>query len=58
MLLDTISNEFVKLENIELYTYYHLTLENNGNDDDRVGIWANGILTEPTSKNSFLTPLL
>jgi hypothetical protein len=53
LLLAAVSLEFVKLENTNLYTYYHFTLENNGNDDDRFGVWANGILTETPSNNQF-----
>jgi hypothetical protein len=53
LLLSAVSKEFVKLENTNLYTYYHFILENNGNDDERFGVWANGILTEIPSKNYF-----
>jgi hypothetical protein len=53
ILLAAISPDFVKLENQELYTYYNLTLENNGDDDKRFGIWANGLLTETPSNNQF-----
>ena len=53
LLLSAVSKEFVKLENTNLYTYYHFILENNGNDDERFGVWANGILTETPSKNQF-----
>ena len=53
LLLSAVSNDFKKIENTNLYTYYHFILENNGNDDERFGVWANGILTETTSKNQF-----
>jgi hypothetical protein len=53
LLLSSVSNDFKKLENNNLYTYYHFILENNGNDDERFGVWANGILTETPSKNQF-----
>jgi len=53
LLLSVLSNDFVKLENIELYTYYHFILENDGNNYKRYGVWANGILTETPSKNQF-----
>lgn len=53
LLLSAVSNDFVKLEDTNLYTYYHFILENNGNDDERFGVWANGILTETPSKNQF-----
>ena len=53
LLLCAVSEDFKKLDNIKLYTYYHFTLENNGNDHERYGIWANGILTETPSKNQF-----
>ena len=53
LLLSAVSKEFLKLENTNVYTYYHFILENNGNDDERFGVWANGILTETPSKNQF-----
>ena len=53
LLLSAVSKEFIKLENTNLYTYYHFILENNGNDDERFGVWANGILTETPSKKQF-----
>jgi hypothetical protein len=53
LLLSSVSNDFKKLENNNLYTYYHFILENNGNDDERFGVWANGILTETPSKKQF-----
>jgi hypothetical protein len=54
LLLASVSNDFIKLETTNVYTYYHFILENNGNDDERFGIWANGILTETPSKNQFI----
>ena len=53
LLLSAISKDFVKLENTNLYTYYHFCLENNKNDNERFGVWANGILTETPSKAQF-----
>jgi hypothetical protein len=53
LLLSAVSNDFKKLENTDLYTYYHFILENNGNNDERFGVWANGILTETSSKKQF-----
>lgn len=53
LLLSAVSKDFTKLENTNLYTYYHFTLENNGNDDERFGVWANGRLTETPSKKQF-----
>jgi len=54
LLLSAVSNDFKKIEDINLYTYYHFVLENNGNDDERFGVWANGILTETPSKKIFM----
>jgi hypothetical protein len=53
LLLSSVSNNFKKIENTNVYTYYHFILENNGNDDERFGVYANGILTETPSKNHF-----
>ena len=52
-LLCSLSKDFIQLTDKDEYTYYHLCLENNGNNDERFGIWANGILTETISKNQF-----
>jgi hypothetical protein len=54
LLLSSISKDFVKLENNDVYTYYHFILENNGNDENRFGVWANGVLTETPSKTHFI----
>lgn len=53
LLISAISKDFIKLENTNLYTYYHFCLENNKNNNERFGVWANGILTETPSKNQF-----
>jgi hypothetical protein len=56
LLLASLSDQFVKLDNNNLYTYYHFILENNGNDiEDRYGVWANGILTDTPSKDYFMS---
>ena len=57
LLLSSVSTDFIKLENTNVYTYYHFILENNGNDDERFGVWANGILTETSSKNLFISAI-
>ena len=36
------------------FTYYHLTVESDGDENKRYGIWANGILSETPSKKQFL----
>ena len=54
LLLASVSSSFVKLENKEVYTYYHFAVENDGDDDSRYGVWGNGVLTETPSKNQFV----
>jgi len=54
ILLSAASDDFVKLTDTDIYTYYHLVPENDGDDNQRFGIWANGILSETPSKNQFL----
>jgi hypothetical protein len=54
LLVCALSKQFIKLKNTNLYIYYHFILENNGNNDERFGVWANGILTETPSKNQFM----
>jgi len=54
LLLSAASKRFVKLENRDKYTYYHLLLENAGKDTDMFGVWANGVLTETPNKIEFM----
>ena len=51
LLLAGVSKIFTKLLDNDVYTYYHFTLDNDGDDDRRFGVWANGILSETPSKN-------
>jgi hypothetical protein len=53
MLISAVHRDFVKLMNNDEYTYYHFTIENDGNDDQRYAVWANGLLCETPSKNQF-----
>jgi hypothetical protein len=54
LLLAAASNDFVKINDTEKYTYYHFVLEDNGNDKMKFGVWANGVLSETISKHFFL----
>jgi hypothetical protein len=54
LLLAGASNNFEKIMGNDKYTYYHFFVENNGNDNEQFGVWANGVLTETTSKNYFI----
>lgn len=54
LLVSAVSKEFKKLDNTDMYTYYQFTLENNGGEDDRFGVWANGILLETPTRANFL----
>jgi len=52
ILIAAVSDRFNKITDKEMYTYYHMILDNEGDDSMRYGIYANGILTEtPTKKN-------
>lgn len=53
MLISAVHRDFVKLMNNDEYTYYHFTIDNDGNDDKRYAVWANGLLCETPSKNQF-----
>jgi len=55
LLLLGLSDKFIQMKDSNIYTYYHLVPENNGDDDQRFGIWANGVLTETPSKNQFMS---
>ena len=51
-LLVALSKDFKKLENNDLYTYYHLALENDS-EQQQFAIWANGVLAETATKDEF-----
>jgi len=52
LLLAGLSSLFKQLTEQKKFTYYHLILESN-DDDERFGVYANGILTETPSKKQF-----
>ena len=54
LLLAAVSDQFVQLTDNEMYTYYHFVLENDGVDNQKFGIWANGVLSESTTKQHYL----
>ena len=45
------SDKFEKVLDTNVYKYYHFTLETDGDEDRRFGVWANGILVETPSNN-------
>jgi len=53
LLFSASSTLFTPLHDTNMYTLYNFVLENDGNDDIRYGIWANGVLCETPSKNYF-----
>jgi hypothetical protein len=55
LLLAAVSKNFTKVENNNVFTYYHFILENNNDNEERFGVWANGILTETPSRNRFIS---
>jgi hypothetical protein len=57
LLLAGYSKEFEAIQDNDIYTYYHFMLENNGNDDQQFGVWANGVLMETPSKNQWIHSL-
>jgi hypothetical protein len=55
LLLVCNSDDFKPMKNNDVYTYYHFTLENDGDDSMRYGVWANGLLMETPNKEGFNT---
>jgi hypothetical protein len=49
-----VSNKFEAVDDNNEYTYYHLVLEHDSDENKRYGIWANGVLTESQSEKHFL----
>ena len=54
LLLASVSKDFQKMLDDEIYVYYHFILENNGDLEERFGVWGNGVLTETPSKKNFI----
>ena len=53
LLLCCNNSDFKQIINNNEYTYYHIVLENIDKDKN-YGIWANNVLTESMSENSFI----
>ncbi len=45
------SDKFEKVLDTNVYKYYHFSLDGDGDEDRRFGVWANGILVEVPSNN-------
>jgi hypothetical protein len=45
------SDKFEKVLDNDIYKYYHFSLDGDGDNDRRFGVWANGILVETPSNN-------
>jgi len=45
------SDKFVKVEDTNVYNYYHFSLDGDGDNDRRFGVYANGLLVETPSNN-------
>jgi len=53
LLLAGLSEKFKKMEDKNTYTYYQLILDNEGDENRRFGIYANGVLAETPSEKFF-----
>lgn len=53
LMIAPVSKSFNPILTRDLFTYYHFTVENDGDDDRRYGVWANGFLTETPSVNQY-----
>jgi len=45
------SDKFEKVLDTNVYKYYHFSLNGDGDNDRRFGVWANGLLVETPSNN-------
>jgi hypothetical protein len=52
LLLACVSDQFAPMPDNKVYTYYHLLLNNDNDEEERFGIWANGILTETPNEKT------
>lgn len=53
LLLAAASDHFKPILETSIFVYYHFILENDGDDEKRYGVWANGVLVETPSKKNF-----
>jgi hypothetical protein len=53
LMIAPVSKDFQPILTTDLFTYYHFTVENDGDDDRRYGVYANGFLTETPSVNQY-----
>jgi hypothetical protein len=53
LIVAPVCKDFKAILNTDVYTYYHFTVENDGDDDRRYGVWANGFLTETPSTHQY-----
>jgi Hint domain len=58
LLVAAVNDEFEQIQDTNVYTYYHLVLEHDGDQDRRYGIYANGVLSETISENDFLKKMM
>lgn len=54
MLLASVSKSFEQIKDRCKYTYYHIVLDNENDEQTQYGIWANGVLTESQDMVAFL----
>ncbi len=52
LLIAYVSDQFIAMPDQYRYTYYHLLLDNDNDEEARYGIWANGILTETPNEKT------
>jgi len=55
ILLASASSNFKALDDEKQYTFYNFALEDDGDENKRFGVYANGLLVEIPSKNMFLS---
>jgi len=53
LMIAPVSPLFSQIKERKLFTYFHFSVQNDGDDDRRYGVWANGFLTETPSVNQF-----
>ena len=53
LLLAAASDKFVLLNNRDTYTVYHFVLENDGDKNQKYGVWANNTLVQSISENVY-----
>lgn len=54
LILAAACNQFIKVEDKKTYNFYHLILDDDGDQNKSFGVWSNGILCETMTRSYYI----